>query len=789
MRRLGAALGWLGLGRDVDGNLTLGVHSGIPAIDRFREAQVEGYSHKGIAACFLGNKAENERLLTGEVLEAIAGICAGRRMFHPEDPVPMNKQVMESEQYQVMVARIKETARTLREFLSRYYLPFYSMRYQGHMNWDVTLPAIIGYFTTMLLNPNNVALQVSPATTMLEYIVGRDLCYMIGFSRDPEPWSHLTCDGTVANMESVWSTRELKFFAVAVRDAIADADSLERKPFPCADPEVQDALRAAADIRFTAPDGSAFRMLDERVDAWFLLNLDCDSILSFPRRIAEHRKGNTAGDKDVPSLERRVWTCLLENYALSVRGFYPLCIQLAADSVQMPAVIVPSSKHYSWPKSTAILGLGYQSGPDRQGMLNVFVDANGRMDMAQLRQTLEACRRNRMPVLQVVAVIGSTMEGAVDPLREIIALREELRHGGDGPFMDFNIHADAAWGGYLLSAIRRPYGLTDEPSAELFDTDDVLLSDHTIEQLQAVRHCDSVTIDPHKWGYAPYPAGSLNYRNGLVTNLVTFGAPYNGNDRGGSGPAFSIGESGIEGSKPGAAAAGVYLSHSILRPDRTGYGQLMQGALFNAKVFFLHLLRIAHEFDVKGTGQFRPYVLGAGKQFHAPEFWADFWRSPLIGQFMARSISDAAFVTEIAKPEQYPLIRALGPDQSTLAYAFNLRGNRDPGVANHLNALIFEYLYPHKWTEPISIESFEMFVTMTTFRLDDYGEDYMRDFARELDVDFEPRRDTEINCLRSVVMDPWMINTLDGAEDFIGSTLIPALLKAAEKAALCELHS
>jgi len=789
MRRLGATLGWLGLGRDVDGNLTLGVHSGIPAIDRFREAQVEGYSHNGIAACFLGNKAENERLLTGEVLEAIAGICAGRRMFHPEDPVPMNKQVMESEHYQVMVARIKETARTLREFLSRHYLPFYSMRYQGHMNWDVTLPAIIGYFTTMLLNPNNVASQVSPATTMLEYIVGRDLCYMIGFSRDPEPWSHLTCDGTVANMESVWSTRELKFFAVAVRDAIADADSLERKPFPYADAEVQDALRAAADIRFTAPDGSAFCMLDERVDAWFLLNLDCDSILSFPRRIAEHRKRNTAGDKDVPSLERRVWTCLLENYALSVRGFYPLCIRLAADSVQMPAVIVPSSKHYSWPKSTAILGLGCQSGPDRQGMLNVFVDANGRMDMAQLRQTLEACRRNRMPVLQVVAVIGSTMEGAVDPLREIIALREELRHGGDGPFMDFNIHADAAWGGYLLSAIRRPYGLTDEPSAELFDTDGVLLSDHTIGQLQAVRHCDSVTIDPHKWGYAPYPAGSLNYRNGLVTNLVTFGAPYNGNDRGGSGPAFSIGESGIEGSKPGAAAAGVYLSHSILRPDRTGYGQLMQGALFNAKVFFLHLLRIAHEFDVKGTGQFRPYVLGAGKQFHAPEFWADFWRSPLIGQFMARSISDAAFVAEIAKPEQYPLIRALGPDQSTLAYAFNLRGNRDPGVANHLNARIFEYLYPSKWTEPISIESFEMFVTMTTFRLGDYGEDYMRDFARELDVDFEPRRDTEINCLRSVVMDPWMINTLDGAEDFIGSTLIPALLKAAEKAAICELHS
>ena len=88
MRRLGAALGWLGLGRDVDGNFTLGVRSGIPAIDRFREAQVESYSHEGIAACFLGNRAENERLLTGEVLEAIAGICAGAGCSIPRTRFP-----------------------------------------------------------------------------------------------------------------------------------------------------------------------------------------------------------------------------------------------------------------------------------------------------------------------------------------------------------------------------------------------------------------------------------------------------------------------------------------------------------------------------------------------------------------------------------------------------------------------------------------------------------------------------------------------------------------------------
>jgi hypothetical protein len=29
----------------------------------------------------------------------------------------------------------------------------FSMRYQGHMVWELTLPSILGYFATMLYNP------------------------------------------------------------------------------------------------------------------------------------------------------------------------------------------------------------------------------------------------------------------------------------------------------------------------------------------------------------------------------------------------------------------------------------------------------------------------------------------------------------------------------------------------------------------------------------------------------------------------------------------------------------
>jgi len=295
--------------------------------------------------------------------------------------------------------------------------------------------------------------------------------------------------------------------------------------------------------------------------------------------------------------------------------------------------------------------------------------------------------------------------------------------------------------------------------------------------MMAIRKCDSVTIDPHKWGYVPYPAGSLSYRNGMMTNLVTFGAPYIGSSTEGAANNLSMGESGIEGSKPGAAAAAVFLSHRVLRPDRNGYGQLMQGALFNAKVFFLHLLRVGVDFE-KGEVDFKPYIL---RQKDLPE---SFWSNELIKQFMDHEIGDRDFVEKLSLAENLDLIRSIGPDQSTLAYAFNKRGNTDLEPANYLNCAMFHNLYPNPTKEfkPIPIDQFDMFVTMTTFKGDEYGEAYMEDFAKGLGVDLPDPKTSEINCLRSVVMDPWMVNTLDIAEDFIGSTLIPALLDAAKKA-------
>lgn len=99
--------------------------------------------------------------------------------------------------------------------LSRYSIPYFSPRYMGHMCFDNSLPATLGYLVAMLHNPNNVAVEASPLTSYVEYCVGQQLCKMLGYRTQEElsegnnvrsykSWGHVTCDGSVANLEAMW---------------------------------------------------------------------------------------------------------------------------------------------------------------------------------------------------------------------------------------------------------------------------------------------------------------------------------------------------------------------------------------------------------------------------------------------------------------------------------------------------------------------------------------------------------------------------------------------------------
>ena len=77
-----------------------------------------------------------------------------------------------------------------------------------------------------------------------------------------------------------------------------------------------------------------------------------------------------------------------------------------------------------------------------------------------------------------------------------------------------------------------------------------------------MNEANSITLDPHKSGFCPYPAGGLLYRNQNIRKFLAQKAAYVNH---GSEDNEEINLFGIDGSKPGTASAGVWLSHKVKR--------------------------------------------------------------------------------------------------------------------------------------------------------------------------------------------------------------------------------
>ncbi len=83
--------------------------------------------------------------------------------------------------------------------------PFFHPSYAGQMLKPPHPAAVVGYLTTMLINPNNHALDGGPATAEMEREVVGQLARMFGYT---EHLGHLTTSGTVANLEALFVARE-----------------------------------------------------------------------------------------------------------------------------------------------------------------------------------------------------------------------------------------------------------------------------------------------------------------------------------------------------------------------------------------------------------------------------------------------------------------------------------------------------------------------------------------------------------------------------------------------------
>lgn len=126
-------------------------------------------------------------------------------------------------------------------------------------------------------------------------------------------------------------------------------------------------------------------------------------------------------------------------------------------------------------------------------MIGVHVDHGARVDLEDLEKKLQSCLDNKQPVYAVVAIIGSTEEGSVDPLRGILRLRNEFRAKG----LSFLVHGDAAWGGYFCTMLPQDFqpgqdiSLPSEKGSGAGFVPDSSLRADTQEDLFMLREVDS----------------------------------------------------------------------------------------------------------------------------------------------------------------------------------------------------------------------------------------------------------------------------------------------------------
>lgn len=237
-----------------------------------------------------------------------------------------------------------------------------------------------------------------------------------------------------------------------------------------------------------------------------------------------------------------------------------------------------------------------------------------------------------------------------------------------------------------------------------------------------------------------------------MRDLVTFTAPVVFHD----GITPTVGVYGIEGSKPGAAAAAAYLSHRVIRPDSSGYGKILGKCLFNSKRFYAELVSFVKPEDIFTVTPFQALPIESeGGDKLAVKAQIDFIREHIASKSNAEILADE---------EALKLFRQLGSDLLIVAYSFNFKHldgslNRDQEKLKLFNDLLFDKLSKQRY-EGGKIPTMPMIVTASKFTPSIYGQDLLDDYGRRLGIHVES--DKEIPFLISTVMNPWVTDTEEG---------------------------
>lgn len=639
-------------------------------------------NHDDLHSGFLGPSGENGEILRKYLMEFLRDHLDWRKEFHPEDPSAItesdNSCPDEADNLQhSMREQLSELSEELKDSV-----PFFSPRYAGHMASDLLLPGLIAEIMTTLYNPNNVSEEAAPVTIDYEIEVGYQLARMFGYETEGEhgAWGHLTSGGTLANYESLRNIMSVRHFPLALSKAVEHS-------------------------HFSPGTVAPLQKPISECTSWELFNLSLEEVINLRQsmyREAHDRLDSTEFEQFVEKVRQE---------RIEAKGTY--AFYRDHEPFQNPVVLVPITGHYSWTKALKSLNLGTNQ------LVEIETDEHMRMDVEHLRSVLDDCLERQVPVLATVGVLGNTEFGTVDPIGEIVSIREEFEAKG----LAFPVHVDAAWGGYLTSIFRGASGelIEHETLQEQFQ---YFPSERVYDAFSSMSEVDSITVDPHKQGYIPYPAGAYVARWSGMLDFIEQGAPYVFDD--GKSTSLSsrerlrdLGKYILEGSKPGASAAAAYVTHRVIPLHNEGFGNIFKKTIRACEYFFDRV------------------------------------------QELKEKLSDKVYI-------QIPF----EPDTNLVCLAMNPAGNDALAEANAFARRIYDQL---KVDPEKSHHKPSFFVSKTSISKQDILKGPGETILREIGLSPETLRETpqdpsresdHLFLIRNAFMNPWLMEDLDG-ENYI----------------------
>jgi len=153
-------------------------------------------------------------------------------------------------------------------------------------------------------------------------------------------------------------------------------------------------------------------------------------------------------------------------------------------------------------------------GLDAANLVRIKTDNNGCMDIQNLRKTLDDCLIENKKIFAIVATLGSTVRGAIDPIKDISEICKQRK---------IWLHIDGSIGGI--------FAMTSIP----------------IEGLNNINQANSITINPQKIiGITKTSSLLLVSNMSTLENTFYTGLPYISSKEN----IINRGEIGIQGSRP-----------------------------------------------------------------------------------------------------------------------------------------------------------------------------------------------------------------------------------------------